>query len=167
MGGWRTTMFAEQRLPTLAELDAAVADRPVYLHMTGSGPSATNSLGKAFFETVTSPLAGPIAVGADGSIAAGAASNTALYHLRVRQTAADKERSAHDAMAYSVSTGLTGSSTRCYRPRPGRSIRDSRCPGSTTTACTTPSLRSTGAARCCSACRRTSCTTRTTSTCRS
>ena len=27
MGGWRTNMFAEQRLPTLAELDAAVPDR--------------------------------------------------------------------------------------------------------------------------------------------
>ena len=71
MGGWRTNMFAEQRLPTLAELDDAVPDRPVFLLMTGSGPSATNSLGKAFFETVTSPLAGPVAVGADGSIASG------------------------------------------------------------------------------------------------
>ena len=71
MGGWRTNMFAEHRLPTLAELDDAVPDRPVFLLMTGSGPSATNSLGKAFFETVTSPLAGPVAVGADGSIASG------------------------------------------------------------------------------------------------
>ena len=119
MGGWRANMFAENRLPTLAELDAAVSDRPVYLHMTGSGPSATNSLGKTFFETVTSPLAGPIAVGADGSIAAGATSNTALYHLRVRQTAADKERSAHDAMAYSVSTGLTGILDQVLPPSPG------------------------------------------------
>jgi predicted amidohydrolase YtcJ len=119
MGGWRTTMFAEQRLPTLAELDAAVPDRPVFLLMTGSGPSATNSLGKAFFETVTSPLAGPVAVGADGSIASGSASNTALYHLRVRQTAADKERSAHDAMAYSVSTGLTAILDQVLPPSPG------------------------------------------------
>ena len=119
MGGWRTNMFAENRLPTLAELDAAVPDRPVFLLMTGSGPSATNSLGKAFFETVTSPLAGPIAVGADGSIAAGSASNTALYHLRVRQTAADKERSAHDSMAYSVSTGLTTILDQVLPPSPG------------------------------------------------
>jgi predicted amidohydrolase YtcJ len=119
MGGWRTNMFAENRLPTLAELDAAVPDRPVFLLMTGSGPSATNSLGKAFFETVTSPLAGPIAVGADGSIASGTASNTALYHLRVRQTAADKERSAHDAMAYSVSTGLTSILDQVLPPSPG------------------------------------------------
>ena len=87
--------------------------------MTGSGPSATNSLGKAFFETVTSPLAGPIAVGADGSIASGTASNTALYHLRVRQTAADKERSAHDSMAYSVSTGLTTILDQVLPPSPG------------------------------------------------
>ena len=119
MGGWRTNMFAEQRLPTLAELDDAVPDRPVFLLMTGSGPSATNSLGKAFFETVTSPLAGPVAVGADGSIASGSASNTALYHLRVRQTAADKERSAHDSMAYSVSTGLTSILDQVLPPSPG------------------------------------------------
>ena len=119
MGGWRTNMFAEHRLPTLAELDAAVPDRPVFLLMTGSGPSATNSLGKAFFETVTSPLAGPVAVGADGSIASGSASNTALYHLRVRQTAADKERSAHDSMAYSVSTGLTTILDQVLPPSPG------------------------------------------------
>jgi predicted amidohydrolase YtcJ len=119
MGGWRFNMFAENRMPTLAELDAAVPDRPVYLHMTGSGPGATNSLGKAFFESASDALAGPVAVGADGSIASGSASNTALYHLRARQTAADKERSAADAMAYSVSTGLTGILDQVLPPSPG------------------------------------------------
>ena len=77
MGGWHTTMFAEQRLPTLAELDAAMPDRPVYLHMTGSGPSATNSLGKAFFESrsrARSPARSPSAPTARSR--PGATSNT-------------------------------------------------------------------------------------------
>jgi len=119
MGGWRTTMFAEQRLPTLAELDAAVSDRPVLLFQTGSGPCATNSPGKAFFETVTSPLAGPVAVAADGSIASGLPSTTALYHLRVRQTAEDKVRSAADAMDYAASTGMTALLDQVLPPSPG------------------------------------------------
>src|SRR4051794_4088588 len=119
MGGWRTTMFAEQRFPTLAELDAAVSDRPVLLFQTGSGPCATNSAGKAFFESVTSPLAGPVAVGADGSIASGLPSTTALYHLRVRQTAEDKVRSAADAMAYAASTGMTALLDQVLPPSPG------------------------------------------------
>jgi predicted amidohydrolase YtcJ len=119
MGGWRTTMFAEGRFPTLAELDAAVPDRPVLLFQTGSGPCATNSQGKAFFETVTSPLAGPVAVGADGSIASGLPSTTALYHLRVRQTAEDKVRSAADAMDYAASTGLTALLDQVLPPSPG------------------------------------------------
>jgi hypothetical protein len=42
--------FAENRLPTLAELDAAAPDHPVYLHMSFNGPAITNTLGKAFFE---------------------------------------------------------------------------------------------------------------------
>jgi len=119
MGGWRTTMFAEQRLPTLTELDHAVPDRPVLLFQTGSGPCSTNTLGKAFFESVTSPLAGPVVVGADGSIASGLPSTTALYHLRVRQTADDKERSAADAMAYAASTGMTALLDQVLPPSPG------------------------------------------------
>src|SRR6185503_7882713 len=67
MGAGTPTMFAERRLPFLAELDAAVPDRPVFLYQGGGGPARTNSLGKAFFETATAPLAGPCVVGADGS----------------------------------------------------------------------------------------------------
>jgi predicted amidohydrolase YtcJ len=109
MGGWSTNYFAERRLPTLAELDGAVPDRPVFVYQGGGGPSRTNSLGKAFFESVSDAQAGPVVVGADGVIATGNPnmSNRALYHLRVRQTLADKKRSVHDAMAYSASVGLT------------------------------------------------------------
>ena len=40
MGAGTPRMFAELRLPTLAELDAAVPDRPVFLYQGGGGPGA-------------------------------------------------------------------------------------------------------------------------------
>ena len=68
-------------------------------HLTKRDRS-TNSLGKAFFESVSDALAGPVVVGADGLIATGNPNQAtrALYHLRVRQTFADKKRSTLDAM---------------------------------------------------------------------
>jgi len=110
MGAGTPRMFAELRLPTLAELDAAVPDRPVFLYQGGGGPARTNTLGKQFFESATAPLAGPCVVGADGSLATVAGvnhANRALYHLRIRQTFEDKKRSALDAMAFSASIGIT------------------------------------------------------------
>ena len=109
MGGGTPRMWAELRMPTLAELDAAVPDRPVFIYQGGGGPARTNTLGKQFFENATAPLAGPVVVGADGSIAGGNPNmaNRALYHLRVRQTFDDKKRSALDAMAYSARVGVT------------------------------------------------------------
>jgi predicted amidohydrolase YtcJ len=107
MGGWNPIQWAENRLPTRAELDAAVSDRPVMLFQRFNGPCSVNTLGKQFFETVSSPLAGPVTVGDDGSISSGSQSTTALYHLRVRQTPEDKKRSAIDAMAFSAKVGVT------------------------------------------------------------
>jgi predicted amidohydrolase YtcJ len=78
-----------------------------------------NSLGKAFFETVTSPLAGPVAVADNGTIAAGLPSMTALYHLRVRQSFEDKKRSTLDAMAFSASVGVTAHLDEVLFPTPG------------------------------------------------
>jgi predicted amidohydrolase YtcJ len=109
MGAGTPRMFAELRLPTLAELDAAVPDRPVFLYQGGGGPARTNTLGKQFFESVSSPLAGPVVVADDGTIAGGNPSmaNRALYHLRVRQTFEDKKRSALDSMAFTAQVGVT------------------------------------------------------------
>jgi predicted amidohydrolase YtcJ len=106
MGAGTPRMLAENRLPTLAEIDSAVSDRPVFLYQGGGGPARTNSLGKAFFATVTNPT---VTVGADGSIPGGNPNqaNAALYHLRIRQTFDDKKRSALDAQAYSASIGIT------------------------------------------------------------
>ncbi len=110
MGAGTPRMFAELRLPTLAEIDAAVPDRPVFLYQGGAGPARTNTLGMQFFGTATAPLAGPCVVGADGSLVTVAGvnhANRALYHLRIRQTFEDKKRSALDAQAFSASVGIT------------------------------------------------------------
>jgi len=55
---------AMPRFPTLAELDSVSPNQPVYIQMSFSGPSVTNSLGKAFFASKG------IEVGAEGSLAA-------------------------------------------------------------------------------------------------
>jgi hypothetical protein len=87
----------------LAEIDAAVSDRPVFLYQGGTGPVRVNTLAKQFFEGLNGP---PVTVAADGLIS-GASASAALYHLRIRQTFEDKKRSALDAMAYSAQVGVT------------------------------------------------------------
>ena len=106
MGAGVPNIWLERRMPTLAELDAAVPDRPVFLYQGGGGPARVNSLGKAFFATVTNPT---VTVNDDGTFPAGNPnqSNAALYHLRIRQSFADKKRSCIDAQEFSASVGLT------------------------------------------------------------
>src|SRR5688572_14378641 len=101
MGAGVPNIWFERRMPTLAELDAAVPDRPVFLYQGGGGPARVNSLGMAFFATVSNPT---VAVNADGTIPGGNPnqSNAALYHLRIRQSFEDKKRSALDAMAFTA-----------------------------------------------------------------
>ncbi|GAA2008242.1 amidohydrolase [Microbacterium ulmi] len=103
MGSGTSGMFAERRLPTLSEIDAVISDRPVFLYQSGFGPARVNTLGKQFFESVTNPV---VTVAEDGSLA-GANANAGLYHLRIRQTFADKRRSALDSMAFTAKVGLT------------------------------------------------------------
>ncbi|WP_238008679.1 amidohydrolase family protein [Dactylosporangium sp. AC04546] len=103
IGGFHFNQFQQVRLPTLAELDAAVPDHPAYLSIGFTGPSVTNTLGKKFFEAV-SPA---VTVGADGSIAGGQETGKATLALRRALTDDDRRRSALDAMAYAVSLGVT------------------------------------------------------------
>ncbi|HEY8474642.1 MAG TPA: amidohydrolase family protein [Natronosporangium sp.] len=129
MGGFHTNQWTEHRLPTRAELDEAVPDRPVLLYTRFTGPCATNTLGKQFFDEIDAgPLPHPdavkIRVGEDGSIATGGfgvptPSTTALYLLRTMQTYEDKLRSTRDAMAYSASVGLTAHLDQVLFPTPG------------------------------------------------
>ena len=93
------------RLPTLAELDKAAPNNPVYISEGFVGPSTTNSLGREFFQRQTPP----IPVGADGSIAGGAAA-TSRATLLLRQTLLtfdERKRGAIDAMTYGLSLGVT------------------------------------------------------------
>ena len=41
MGGWNQVQFKENRLPTLAELDAAVPNHPVLVYQSFTGPATT------------------------------------------------------------------------------------------------------------------------------
>jgi predicted amidohydrolase YtcJ len=103
IGGFHFNQFREVRLPTLSELDSAVPNHPAYLSISFSGPSVTNSLGKAFFEAA----AIPVTVGADGSIAAGTETGKATLALRRTLTFEQRKRGVRDAMAYAASVGVT------------------------------------------------------------
>jgi predicted amidohydrolase YtcJ len=109
IGGFDVNQFVPPpgapRFPTLAELDTATPNHPVYLQLSFGGPSVTNTLGKRFFEQAG------IEVGADGAIAGGFQTpnptTRALHELRQRQTLADQKRGTVDAMRYAASLGLT------------------------------------------------------------
>lgn len=94
------------RFPTLAELDTAVPDHPVYLQISFGGPSATNSLGKAFFESEGIEVADDGAI-ASGGFGAAAPATEALFALRQLQTFEDQKRGTVDAMRYAASIGVT------------------------------------------------------------
>ena len=129
MGGWHPNQWAEHRHPTLAELDDAVPDRPVFLYERFTGPCAVNSLAKKFFDVADAaepvhPDIKKINVSATGAIApagfgTGGPSASALYLLRRMQTYADRLRSAQDAMSYSTSMGLTTHLDQVLFPTPG------------------------------------------------
>ena len=101
VGGWATNQFVERRLPTLAELDAASPNHPVYLQLGFAGPAVTNSRGQAFLSQHG------VDVASDGSIAANAPTVAAWKALVSLQTDADRRRGALDAMAYAARMGLT------------------------------------------------------------
>ena len=108
IGGFDISQFTpppdKPRFPTMAELDAASTQHPIYVQQGFAGPSVTNSLGKKFFESKG------ITVGADGSLAGGPtpnASTKALFVLKQLQTDADKKRGTLDALNYAVSVGIT------------------------------------------------------------
>lgn len=129
MGGWHANQWTEHRHPTLKELDEAVPDRPVLLYERFTGPCATNSMGKAFFDRMDAapplhPAIVKINVSATGAIAptsqaGGGPSASALYHLRRMQTFDDKIRGTLDAMNYSARVGLTSHLDQVLFPTPG------------------------------------------------
>jgi predicted amidohydrolase YtcJ len=129
MGGWHPNQWAEHRHPTRRELDEAVPDRPVLLYERFTGPCATNTLGKAFFDAADAappvhPAIVKVNVSETGAIAAasqtgGGPSASALFHLRRLQTFEDKRRSTIDMMNYSAGVGLTSHLDQVLFPTPG------------------------------------------------
>ena len=109
IGGFDINQFVPPpgmpRFPTLAELDSVTPNHPVFIQMSFSGPSVTNTLGLRFFQQKG------IEIGADGAIAGGFQTpnptTRALYELRQLQTLADQKRGTQDAMRYAASLGLT------------------------------------------------------------
>ena len=103
IGGFNPNHFAELRLPTLAELDAAVPNNPCFMLVGFTGPAATNTLGKAFFQSKG------VTVSATGQIGTGGAqaSSAMLWLRRTLLNPAERRRSTLDAIAYGLSVGVT------------------------------------------------------------
>jgi hypothetical protein len=101
IGGLQPRQFAENRLPTLAELDAAAPRHPVYIHTAFNGPATTNSLGREFFESKG------VKVAENGVIALNGPSWDALDALRSMWTPADTKRTMRQVFGYFNSVGLT------------------------------------------------------------
>ena len=107
LGGIHRNQFvpppAAARFPNLTELDAALPANPTLLFESFFGPSQTNSLGKAFFESKG------IAVGADGSIAIGPSLQAlqALRDLPQHNNLQAQTRGLADALQFGLSVGLT------------------------------------------------------------
>jgi len=89
------------RLPTLAELDAAVPNNPAFMMISFSGPGATNSLGKLIFESQG------ITVADTGAMSGNNPSRALLFLRQTLLTPAERRRSVIDAMNYAASVGVT------------------------------------------------------------
>jgi predicted amidohydrolase YtcJ len=101
IGGWHTNQVAEKRLPTGAELDAAVPAHPTLVALAFAGPASVNRLGREWLQQHG------VAVAADGSIPANAPTLAAFNALRAAQTFDDQKRTTLDSLRYAASLGLT------------------------------------------------------------
>jgi predicted amidohydrolase YtcJ len=103
LGGWSVAHIAEQRMPTAAELDAAVPNHPVLLALGGFGrdTGAANSLGRKW-------LAGRgVTFDNDQGALTDAAVRAAINALRATMTFEDQKRQLYDLLAYYASMGVT------------------------------------------------------------
>ncbi len=122
IGGWDPIQFlGENRFPTLAELDEAAPEHPVYVHLRATGPAATNTPGKKLLEDAGIEVSdtGLVAAGNGPSQAVGA-----FEALKELQTAADRERGLRDLMQHANSLGLTTIIDAAGTERPGAQLFD-------------------------------------------
>jgi predicted amidohydrolase YtcJ len=107
-GGFNINQFVPPpgtpRFPTLAELNLVTPKHPVFIMQGFTGPSQTNGKGKPLLEAMG------VTVGADGSIAAGANTLTALNQLRrmdEQNRLPNWKRGTVYAMTYASAMGIT------------------------------------------------------------
>ena len=103
---WSPRQFAEQRRPTLAEMDKAAPDHAVYMMGYPFGPGVTNTIGKRFFE------AAGITVSDEGFIAGQPGTELteaqrAYAVLKQDQTLDGQRRSLRELMRFSNTVGLS------------------------------------------------------------
>lgn len=103
--GWAVIQLAEKRMPTMAELDQAAPDNPVFIYPNGPGGAVVNSKGKVFFESKG------IKINSDGTIPSGGGGfggfSDEFGALRALQTFDELKERAMDAETYAVSLGMT------------------------------------------------------------
>jgi len=129
LGGFHPNQWSDIKpLPTLAQLDQAVPDRPVFLYTRFTGPAVTNSAGKRLFDewdkTPAHPDIVPVAAGDDGMIKDGpfgkvSPATSALFLLRSRTTFEDKLRTTMETQRYAANLGLTAMGDKVLFPTPG------------------------------------------------
>ncbi len=100
MGGWVHGQFKENRLPTLAELNAAAPTNPVLVFKSFFGPRLPTSWGRNF-------LIGKGVTPDAPAISRRRVPIAALNVLRAYSDLCDKKQGMLDAMAYSASVGVT------------------------------------------------------------
>lgn len=101
VGGIQAEQFAEGRLPTLEELDAAAPDNPFYMSANGFGPGRTNTLGRNLLRERG------VEVADDGSVARGDSTARAYDVLFEDMSVQDRSRQLRDLQAHALSIGLT------------------------------------------------------------
>ena len=119
LGGWSLAHLAEERMPTAAELDAAVPNHPVLLALGGFGRDmgAANSLGRRW-------LAGQgVTFDNDEGALSNAAVRAAINALRVTMTFEDQKRQLYDLLAYYASMGVTTQVDNGGPPPPNPELR--------------------------------------------
>lgn len=101
LGGIRPGQFVENRYPTLAELDDAAPDHPVYLSISNWGPGATNSPARDLLRELGVP------VGEDGIVAKGADTVGAWTALSATHGYDETLRQTEREIGFALSMGVT------------------------------------------------------------
>ena len=100
LGRFTARQFAENRLPTLAELDAASPSHPVYLHQGFDGPAVTNTRGREYFQ------AHGVNASANGVFDRGQ-TDAPVQALFAEFTNGEALRTVSEYMRFAASMGLT------------------------------------------------------------